>query len=127
MGRGAGCCCAPGRPVAASSDVPTPAGRPFTQELAYELAAEPWLAFACGRYEGIDARVAAYAGERMRVDEGSIGDYVLNGGEGAVLGMVEAGGRLVPRGIGHPEGLAGGADPGGGPLGDPGVKKPGGW
>ncbi len=46
--------------------VPTPAGRPFSQELAYELAAEPWLAFACGRYEGIDARVAAHAGERMR-------------------------------------------------------------
>ena len=42
--------------------VPTPAGRPFSQELAYELAAEPWLAFACGRYEGIDARVA-----RMRL------------------------------------------------------------
>src|SRR5881397_747978 len=67
--------------------VPTPAGRPFTQELAYELAAEPWLAFACGRYEGIDARVASYAAERMRVDEVSIGDYVLNGGEVAVLVM----------------------------------------
>ncbi|HYU85811.1 MAG TPA: tRNA (guanosine(37)-N1)-methyltransferase TrmD, partial [Kribbellaceae bacterium] len=65
--------------------VPSPAGRPFTQRVAEELAAEPWLVFACGRYEGIDARVAEYAGERMRVDELSIGDYVLNGGEVAVL------------------------------------------
>ena len=86
--------------------VPTPAGRPFSQELAYELAAEPWLAFACGRYEGIDARVAAYAGERMRVDEVSIGDYVLNGGEVAVLVMVEAVARLLPGVIGNPESLA---------------------
>ncbi|HEY7813888.1 MAG TPA: tRNA (guanosine(37)-N1)-methyltransferase TrmD, partial [Nakamurella sp.] len=40
--------------------VPTPAGRPFTQAVAAELAAKPWLVFACGRYEGIDARVAQH-------------------------------------------------------------------
>ena len=86
--------------------VPTPAGRPFTQRLAYELAAEPWLIFACGRYEGIDARMVEHAAERMQVDEVSIGDYVLNGGEVAVLVMVEAIARLLPGVIGNPESLA---------------------
>ena len=81
--------------------VPTPAGRPFTQALAQELAGEPWLLFACGRYEGIDARVTDYAAQRMRVDEVSIGDYVLAGGEVAVLVMVEAIGRLLPGVLGN--------------------------
>jgi tRNA (guanine37-N1)-methyltransferase len=85
--------------------VPSPAGRPFTQELAEELSAEPWLMFACGRYEGIDARVAGHAAERMRVDEMSIGDYVLNGGEVAVLVVVEAVARLLPGVIGNPGSL----------------------
>ncbi|MGW6277484.1 tRNA (guanosine(37)-N1)-methyltransferase TrmD [Kribbella sp. NPDC055071] len=107
--------------------VPTPAGRPFTQELAYELAAEPWLAFACGRYEGIDARVAAYAGERMRVDEVSIGDYVLNGGEVAVLVMVEAVARLLPGVIGNPESLAEESHSGDGLLEYPVYTKPPSW
>jgi tRNA (guanine37-N1)-methyltransferase len=53
--------------------VPTPSGRPFSQALATEFAHEPWLLFACGRYEGIDARVPEYAAARMRVDEVSIG------------------------------------------------------
>ena len=69
--------------------VPTPTGRPFTQATAAELAAEPWLLFACGRYEGIDARVLDYAAGRMRVDELSLGDYVLAGGEVAVLVIVD--------------------------------------
>jgi tRNA (guanine37-N1)-methyltransferase len=107
--------------------VPTPAGRPFTQELAYELAAEPWLAFACGRYEGIDARVAAYAAERMRVDEVSIGDYVLNGGEVAVLVMVEAVARLLPGVIGNPESLSEESHSGGGLLEYPVYTKPPVW
>ncbi|MFI7066606.1 tRNA (guanosine(37)-N1)-methyltransferase TrmD [Kribbella sp. NPDC050124] len=107
--------------------VPTPAGRPFTQELAYELAAEPWLAFACGRYEGIDARVASYAGERMRVDEVSIGDYVLNGGEVAVLVMVEAVARLLPGVIGNPESLAEESHSGDGLLEYPVYTKPPTW
>ncbi|MFC0628392.1 tRNA (guanosine(37)-N1)-methyltransferase TrmD [Kribbella deserti] len=107
--------------------VPTPAGRPFTQELAYELAAEPWLAFACGRYEGIDARVASYAADRMQVDEVSIGDYVLNGGEVAVLVMVEAIARLLPGVIGNPESLAEESHSGGGLLEYPVYTKPPAW
>ncbi|GAA3135619.1 hypothetical protein GCM10020001_067830 [Nonomuraea salmonea] len=81
--------------------VPTPSGRPFTQELAQELAQEPWLLFACGRYEGIDSRVMEEYSGRLRVDEVSIGDYVLAGGEVAVLVMVEAVGRLLPGVLGN--------------------------
>jgi tRNA (guanine37-N1)-methyltransferase len=83
--------------------VPTPSGRPFTQALAAELATEPWLTFACGRYEGIDARVLDYASGRMRVDEVSLGDYVLSGGEVAVLVMAEAISRLLPGVLGNAE------------------------
>ncbi|EWM16389.1 MULTISPECIES: tRNA (guanosine(37)-N1)-methyltransferase TrmD [unclassified Kutzneria] len=82
--------------------VPTPAGRPFTQEMAREYATLPWLAFACGRYEGIDQRVVDDSAGRMRVDEVSIGDYVLVGGEVAVLVMVEAVARLLPGVLGNP-------------------------
>lgn len=83
--------------------VPTPSGRPFTQALAVELAAEPWLAFAPARYEGIDRRVIEEAAERMPVVEASIGDYVLAGGEVAVLVMVEAVARLLPGVLGNAE------------------------
>ncbi len=83
----------------------TPSGRTFTQALAQELAAEEHLIIACGRYEGIDARVALDAAGRMRVDEVSIGDYVLNGGEAAALVVVEAVARLLPGVIGNPESL----------------------
>jgi tRNA (guanine37-N1)-methyltransferase len=83
----------------------TPAGRTFTQTTAYELASEEHLILACGRYEGIDARVAEDAATRMRVDELSIGDYVLNGGEAAALVVVEAVVRLLPGVIGNPESL----------------------
>ncbi|MEV6414412.1 tRNA (guanosine(37)-N1)-methyltransferase TrmD [Kribbella sp. NPDC051718] len=107
--------------------VPTPAGRPFSHDLAYELAAEPWLAFACGRYEGIDARVAAHAAERMQVTEVSIGDYVLNGGEVAVLVMVEAIARLLPGVIGNPESLAEESHSGHGLLEYPVYTKPPAW
>ena len=81
--------------------VPTPAGRPFTQALAAELSTEPWLAFACGRYEGIDARVVEHARRTMVVDEVSLGDYVLAGGEVAVLVVVEAVARLLPGVLGN--------------------------
>jgi tRNA (guanine37-N1)-methyltransferase len=81
--------------------IPSPAGRPFTQATAAELADEAWLCFCCGRYEGIDARVADYASQRMRVDEISLGDYVLSGGEAAVLVVVEAVARLVPGVLGN--------------------------
>ena len=83
--------------------VPTPSGRPFTQELAAELAGEPWLVFACGRYEGIDSRVLLDAEQRFRVLELSLGDYVLAGGEVAVLVVVEAVVRLLPGVLGNAE------------------------
>jgi tRNA (guanine37-N1)-methyltransferase len=87
--------------------VPGPGGMPFTQALARELAAEPWLAFACGRYEGIDERVHEHAAHDLglRVDVVSLGDYVLNGGEVAVLVVVEAVARLLPGVIGNAESL----------------------
>jgi tRNA (guanine37-N1)-methyltransferase len=83
--------------------VPTPSGRPFTQAKAAQLAESPWLIFACGRYEGIDRRVIDAAADRMPVEELSIGDYVLAGGEVAVLVMVEAIGRLLPGVLGNAE------------------------
>ncbi|QEO15736.1 tRNA (guanosine(37)-N1)-methyltransferase TrmD [Agromyces intestinalis] len=85
--------------------VPSPAGEPFTQALARELAAEQHLVFACGRYEGIDQRVVDHYATRMRVRLISLGDYVLNGGEVAVMAMIEAAGRLVPGVVGNPESL----------------------
>jgi tRNA (guanine37-N1)-methyltransferase len=81
--------------------VPTPSGTPFTQPVALELAEEPWLVFACGRYEGIDARVLEDAAQRFRVREVSLGDYVLAGGEVAVLVVVEAVARLLPGVLGN--------------------------
>ena len=83
--------------------VPTPSGRRFTQEVAQEYAGTPWLVFACGRYEGIDSRVAEHYAERTDVDEVSVGDYVLAGGEAAVLVMVEAAVRLLPGVLGNPD------------------------
>ena len=85
--------------------VPGPGGVLFTQAMAHELAAEPWLAFACGRYEGIDERVLQEARAHMPTTVVSVGDYVLNGGEAAVLVMVEAIARLVPGVIGNAESL----------------------
>ncbi|MDC5699278.1 tRNA (guanosine(37)-N1)-methyltransferase TrmD [Intrasporangium calvum] len=87
--------------------VPGPGGAPFTQSLARELAEEPWLAFACGRYEGIDERVYEYARDDLGLEVSvvSLGDYVLNGGEVAVLAMVEAIARLLPGVIGNAESL----------------------
>ena len=81
--------------------VPTPSGTPFTQEMAAGYAREAHLVFACGRYEGIDSRVVADAGTRMAVDEVSIGDYVLAGGEAAVAVIVEAVCRLLPGVLGN--------------------------
>jgi tRNA (guanine37-N1)-methyltransferase len=86
--------------------VPTPAGRPFTQATARAWAGEPRLVFACGRYEGIDQRVLDDAARRVPVDEVSIGDYVLVGGEVAVLAMVEAVARLLPGVLGNPRSAA---------------------
>ena len=81
--------------------VPTPSGVPFTQQTAARYARQPRLIFACGRYEGIDGRVAVEMRTRMPVDEVSIGDYVLAGGEVATLVMLEAVGRLLPGVLGN--------------------------
>jgi tRNA (guanine37-N1)-methyltransferase len=86
--------------------VPTPAGRPFTQATAQAWAGEQRLVFACGRYEGIDQRVVDDAADRMPVDEVSIGDYVLVGGEAAVMVIVEAVVRLRPGVLGNPASAA---------------------
>ena len=80
-------------------------GRTFNQSLAHELAKEQHLIFACGRYEGIDARVVEDAARRIRVEELSIGDYVLTGGEVAAMVVIEAVVRLLPGVIGNPESL----------------------
>ena len=85
--------------------IPTPGGDLFTQNQACELAGYERLIFACGRYEGIDARVAQYARGLVEVRELSLGDYVLNGGEVAALAMTEAIVRLLPGVIGNPESL----------------------
>ncbi len=86
--------------------IPTPSGATFTQRTAEALAREERLVVACGRYEGIDARVAEhYRDSGLRVSELSIGDYVLNGGEAAALVMVEATVRLLPGVVGNPESL----------------------
>ncbi|MDZ7932585.1 MULTISPECIES: tRNA (guanosine(37)-N1)-methyltransferase TrmD [unclassified Rhodococcus (in: high G+C Gram-positive bacteria)] len=81
--------------------VPTPAGVPFTQRTAERWSSERHLVFACGRYEGIDQRVFDDAARRVRVEEVSIGDYVLIGGEAAVLVMAEAVVRLMPGVLGN--------------------------
>lgn len=83
--------------------VPTPAGVPFTQATAQRWKTESHLVFACGRYEGIDQRVFDDAARRVRVEEVSLGDFVLIGGEVAVLAMVEATARLIPGVIGNPQ------------------------
>ncbi|MFF8814891.1 tRNA (guanosine(37)-N1)-methyltransferase TrmD [Streptomyces pactum] len=90
----------PARPVLV---VPTPSGVPFTQTLAVELSARPWLIFAPARYEGIDRRVIEEYGEHLDVYEVSIGDYVLAGGEAAVLVITEAVARLLPGVLGNAE------------------------
>ena len=85
--------------------VPSPAGERFSQSLARELSAEGHLAFACGRYEGIDQRVIDHYAARGRVRLVSLGDYVLNGGEVAAMAMIEATTRLIPGVIGNPGSL----------------------
>jgi tRNA (guanine37-N1)-methyltransferase len=81
--------------------VPTPSARRFAQSDAQAWSEQPWLIVACGRYEGIDARVVEDAATRTRVEEVSIGDYVLAGGEVAALVIVEAVSRLLPGFMGN--------------------------
>ena len=112
--------------------VPTPSGVPFTQQHAVAYAAEPWLIFGCGRYEGIDGRVIDDARSRLRVAEVSLGDYVLAGGEPAVLVMIEAIARLLPGVMGNARSAAddsfgGGSGPMAGLLEGPVYTRPPVW
>jgi tRNA (guanine37-N1)-methyltransferase len=81
--------------------LPAPAGARFRQETAATYSRMAHLVFACGRYEGIDARFADEARTRVPVDEVSVGDYVLSGGEPAVLVMIDAICRLLPGVLGN--------------------------
>ena len=92
-------------PAAMTVVVPTPAGRVLDQDLAYELSTRERLVFACGRYEGIDQRVLDHCSESYELIEVSLGDYVLNGGEAAVLVITEAVVRLIPGVLGNPDSL----------------------
>jgi tRNA (guanine37-N1)-methyltransferase len=80
----------------------TPQGRPFSQAVANELAAQPRLALLCGRYEGIDERVRAH----LVTDEISLGDFVLTGGELPALALIDAVTRLLPGALGDPDGAS---------------------
>jgi tRNA (guanine37-N1)-methyltransferase len=77
-----------------------PAGRPFNQRIAQEYAQESDLTLLCGRYEGVDERVAAHVAD----EELSIGDFVLTGGELGALTVIDAVARLIPGVLGHAEG-----------------------
>jgi tRNA (guanine37-N1)-methyltransferase len=86
--------------------IPTPSGELFTQRTAQRMAGLSHLVIACGRYEGIDARVAEhYRVAGVAVTELSLGDYVLNGGEVAAMVVVEAVARLLPGVVGNPDSL----------------------
>ena len=85
----------------------TPAGKKFDQKMAGVFAIKKHLIFACGRYEGIDARVGEYYGAKKNftLHEVSIGDYVLGGGEVAAMVIIEATARLIAGVIGNPDSL----------------------
>lgn len=70
----------------------SPQGQTFTQQLAQKLAKEENIVFLCGHYEGVDERVL----EQLEVEEISIGDFVLTGGEIAAIAVIDAVARLVP-------------------------------
>lgn len=80
----------------------TPQGRPFTQQVASELAQEDALVFLCGHYEGIDERLI----EEIVTDEISLGDFVLTGGEVAAIAVIDAVSRLTPGVLGKEESFA---------------------
>jgi tRNA (guanine37-N1)-methyltransferase len=85
----------------------TPAGKKFNQQMAVQFSGSSHLVFACGRYEGIDARVGEFYGAKsnFKVHEVSIGDYVLGGGEVAAMVIIEATTRLIPGVLGNPNSL----------------------
>lgn len=88
----------PGLPVIYLS----PRGKPFTQARARALANGPGMTLICGRFEGVDQRVL----DAHAVEEISIGDYVLTGGELAAQVLIDATVRLIPRVLGNQESLA---------------------
>ena len=75
----------------------SPRGRPLTQARVRELVAGPGVAIVCGRFEGVDERVIA----GRHLEEISIGDYILSGGEIAALALLDACVRLIPGIMGH--------------------------
>ena len=85
----------------------TPAGKKFDQQMAADFSKKSHLVFACGRYEGIDARVGEFYSSKsnFKVHEVSIGDYVLGGGEVAAMVIIEATTRLIPGVLGNPDSL----------------------
>lgn len=105
----------------------TPSGDRFDQRKAEELSARPRLIFACGRYEGIDQRVIEHAREFAHVEEISLGDYVLNGGEVAALAITEAVVRLLPGFMGNADSLVEESHAEGGLLEYPVYTKPPQW
>ena len=74
----------------------SPQGRPFSQQIAHELAQQERLLLLCGRYEGVDERVR----QHLVTDEISIGDFVLTGGELAAMVIIDAVARLLPNVLG---------------------------
>lgn len=80
----------------------SPRGRPLSQARVAELAAGPGVAIVCGRFEGIDQRVI----DQYGMEEISIGDFVLSGGEPAAMVLLDACVRLLPGVIGKAESLA---------------------
>lgn len=78
----------------------SPAGRTFTQDIAKEYAALGSIALVCGRYEGVDERVA----EHVVDEELSLGDFVLTGGELGAMCVVDAVSRMLPGVLGHAQG-----------------------
>ena len=76
----------------------SPRGRPLTQSRVVELAAGPGALIVCGRFEGVDQRVI----EARGLEEVSIGDYVLSGGEIAAMAVIDACVRLLPGVMGKP-------------------------
>ncbi|MFM1917317.1 MAG: hypothetical protein RJB01_832, partial [Actinomycetota bacterium] len=86
--------------------IPTPSGHRITSPMVEEWADLPRLVIACGRYEGIDSRVAAHYRTDpnwLGVREVSVGDIVVAGGEAAALMITEAVGRLIPGVLGNNE------------------------
>jgi tRNA (guanine37-N1)-methyltransferase len=87
-----------GKPPTCRVILLTPQGRPFSQDIAFQLSQEAHIGLLCGRYEGVDERVR----QHLISHEISIGDYVLTGGELPALILIDAVARLLPGVLGDP-------------------------